>query len=150
MNEPKNKRTKAWKEWNALNSIEVKEPKYLGDYIEDATKAIGIKQTEDCGCGNKKEALNKYSKKFLDLFTVRRKPIRCLTIEQYNSYTKFIETRTLNLWQQKDIQLLIDLYAHVFSVQYNAKDLCINCSGSGKILFKITEELDIVYNAYDN
>jgi hypothetical protein len=156
MIEPKDKRTTAWKEWNN-QQITFQEPDGLGDIVEKITKATGIKKVvetvakavdADCGCSKRKDSLNEYSKKFLDLFVSRRKPLRCLTTEMFDSYSAFIERRSLNLWQDEDVKLLINLYAHVFAIQYQNKDLCRNCGGTGKILFRMTEELDKVYKAY--
>lgn len=156
MKEPKDKRTKEYKEWKKLQEIEVIEPEYLGDKVEKLIKKVVPKkildkiEDEDCGCGKRKEALNKYSKAFLDKFTTRRQPIRCLTAEQHKSYGQFIKTRSLNIWKPSDIDLLTSLYAHVFAKRIDKRDLCINCGNSGKILFRITEELDKVYEDYDN
>jgi len=158
MKEPKDKRTKAYKDWKKLQQEPVK-VKGLGDVVETITKATGIKAVVDavaeaadvdCGCSKRKDALNKYSNQFLALFTTRRKPVRCLTPEMYDSYGTFVKNRSLNLWLNEDVKLLIDIYAHVFAIQYQNKDLCRNCGGAGKILFRITEELDKVYNAYES
>jgi len=149
------KRTKAYKDC-IKQPIEVKG---LGDVVEKITKATGIKKVVDavaeaadvdCGCSKRKAALNNYSNQFLALFTTRRKPVRCLTPEMYDSYGAFIKNRSLNLWLNEDVKLLIDIYAHVFAIQYQNKDLCRNCGGAGKILFRITEELDKVHAAYED
>ncbi len=72
MKEPKDKRTKAYKEWKAQSEG-------LGDVIEKITEATGIKAVvekvfdlagKDCGCDKRKEKLNK-------LFPTRYKA-RCL------------------------------------------------------------------------
>lgn len=135
------KRTKAYKDC-------IKNQKEgLGDVIEQITTKTGIKKIvnfvagKDCGCDERKQKLN-------DMFPVRRKPIRCFTEQQYNEYKNFVETRTLNLWNNKDINLLISLYSWVFAVQYHTKDFCKNCQGSAKKLLRMTEELDKVYNSY--
>mgnify|MGYP003123993136 FL=1 len=62
MNEPKDKRTKEYKEWkkkfNKENTIG------LGDIVEKVTEATGIKKAvkfiagEDCGCNERKEKMN--------------------------------------------------------------------------------------------
>lgn len=137
------KRTKAYKDCIKNQS------EGLGDTIEKVARFTGIKQVveaftpegKDCGCDKRKERLN-------NLFPIRRKPVRCFTEEQYNEYKSFINTRTLNIWNNKDIDMLIRLYAHIFAVQYHNRDLCRNCNGSAKILFRITEELDKVFDSY--
>ena len=54
MKEPKDKRTKEYKEWKS--NFEANKPKGVGDIIEDITTATGIKALvhsiagEDCGC----------------------------------------------------------------------------------------------------
>ena len=151
MEEPKDKRTKAYKKWKADQEVKLKG---LGDVIEDITTATGIKAVvdkiadgRDCGCDERKKGLNKFSAKILEMFTVRRPPVRCFTDEQREVYAEFMRTRTLNRWNDKDINMLIELYAHLFAVQYQAKDLCRNCASSGKILFRITTEIDKLYNA---
>ena len=65
---PKDKRTKAYKQWKAKYDSA---PKGLGDTIEKITTATGIKKAvkflagEDCGCDERKKILNqkfKYKK----------------------------------------------------------------------------------------
>ena len=122
--------------------------KGLGDTIEKITEATGIKKVvkklfgDDCGCNERKDKLNK-------LFPYKRTIQRCLTEEQYKEYQEYQTRRTLNVWQEKDIELLIRLYSWVFAIQYNSKDLCRNCGGSGKILLRITNELDKVVSSYE-
>lgn len=146
MNEPKDKRTKAYKEWKALQPTEAK--KGLGDVVETITKATGIKKAvkfikgDDCGCKERKEKLNKIK------LPVRRKAQRCFNEDQYNQFKEYRTRRTLKSWSREDTQLLIDLYAHVFAIQYNPKSICSNCVGAGKILFQLDKDLEIVYNSY--
>ena len=119
----------------------------LGDTIEKAldspilkpitkaiTKAI-FKDGEDCGCDKRKVKLNK-------VFKYKRKALRCLDEQELKSYQKYVQRRTLNKWEQEDIQLLIDLYAKVFAIQYKIKDV----TGQDKI--KISNELDKVVDSY--
>ena len=140
------KRTTEYKTWAKFNKLG-NESKGLGDTIEKITEATGIKKVvkklfgEDCGCDERKEKLNK-------LFPYKRTAQRCLTEQQYKEYQEYQTRRTLNVWQEKDIELLIRLYSWVFAIQYNSKDLCRNCGGSGKILLRMTNELDKVYNSY--
>jgi hypothetical protein len=179
MKEPKDKRTKAHKEWKAQQSEEVisndeaklseedmnvsvaaeplfivsTEPKQeklgLGDVVESVTKATGIKAVvkklfgDDCGCKERKEKLNNFK------LPIRRSAKRCFTKEQYNQFKEYTKRRTLKSWDVADQQMLIDLYAHVFALQYNIKNLCTNCSGAGRILLQMDKDLEIVYNSYD-
>jgi len=121
--------------------------KGLGDTIEKITEATGIKKAveaifgDDCGCNERKEKLNK-------VFAYKRQAQRCLEEHQYEQYKLYRQTRTLNVWNEAEIHFIIKLYAHVFAIQYNENDLCRSCSGSGKILFRISKELDTVYNSY--
>ena len=69
------KRTKEYKEWKAEQASEG-----LGDTIEKITEATGIKKMvkwlagEDCGCEERKEALNK---------VWRYRKTKCLTESEY-------------------------------------------------------------------
>jgi len=147
------KRTTEYKEWAKFNKIANK-PEGLGDTVENVlnskplkpiTKAIKNllwKDGEDCGCDERKKKLNK-------LVKYNRKPQRCLTQTQYNRYKDYVNHRTLNVWQPKEIELLIELYAHVFAIKYHNKDLCRNCSGSGRTLLRMSKELDKVFETYE-
>lgn len=141
MEEPKDKRTKLYKQWKELQG--------LGDVIEKITEVTGVKAIvnaivpDDCGCSERKEKLN-------TMFPIRVKAQRCLTPEQYTYYDDYYNTRTLNTWSDRNvIQMLIDTYAHVFAIQYHMKDLCVNCKGSGRILKTISDRLDEVYKTYE-
>lgn len=136
------KRTKEYKEY-------VKQSKGLGDDIEKLLTKTGIKKVvdtftggKDCGCDERKRILN-------NMFPKRVKAVRCMTDEQIISYKNYIDSRTLNLWNKEEVKYYIDLYAWVFAIKYNQKDLCANCSGSAKILLRITSQLDKVYNSYN-
>jgi hypothetical protein len=125
----------------------VKKSKGLGDTVEKITKATGIKKVvkavfgDDCGCDERKEKLNK-------AFTYARQAQRCLEEHQYEQYKLYRKTRTLNVWNEAEIHFIIKLYAHVFAIQYNANDLCRNCDGSGKMLFRLSKELDAVFESH--
>ena len=121
----------------------------LGDVVESITKATGIKKVvdaiakkldKDCGCGERKTFLNK-----LPVFRKTR-VLRCLNEEQVQDYKIFIEERKKGTWTIPQQQLLIDLYAQAFALQYNLKDLSGNCSGCAKVLQNIQDKLDSVYN----
>ena len=147
MKEPTDKRTKAYKEWKAQQPTKVKLG--LGDAIEKITAATGVKKVvetvlgKDCGCKERKEALNSIK------LPLRQKAKRCLTEEQLKEFGEYRKHRDLKSWNRKDVEMLIRLYAHVFAIQYNPKNLCVNCGGSARILFNIDEKLEIVYNSYE-
>mgnify|MGYP003630770348 CR=1 FL=1 len=140
------KRTKAYKD-----SIKNKAPLGLGDVVEKITTATGIKKIvevftpegKDCGCDKRKKDLNLN----FELGIGRYKVLRCMTEIQYNAYKEFQDTRTLSVTREQ-IQLLVDLFAHVFAIQYNVKDFCTNCSGSAKRVISMQERLDKVFKSY--
>tara|TARA_R110000823_G_scaffold146690_1_gene277040 strand:+ start:235 stop:690 length:456 start_codon:yes stop_codon:yes gene_type:complete len=149
MREPKDKRTKEWKDWKALQPKEITEVVGLGDVVEKIAKVTGIKKAVDvvskvldvdCGCGKKKIFLNK-----LPVFR-KTQVLRCLNEEQIQDYKIFIEERKKGTWTIPQQQLLIDLYAQAFALQYNLSDLSGNCSGCAKVLQNIQDKLDSVYN----
>lgn len=140
------KRTSEYKEWKKFNKIS-NESIGVGDTLEKIFKATGVKKVvdalfDDCHCTERKEKLNK-------LFPYKRTAQRCLTEQQYNEYKEYQERRLPNVWEEKDIELLIRLNAHVFAIQYDARNLCRNCNGSANLLRDITNELDKVYNSYE-
>ena len=65
MEQPKDKRTKAYKDWKANQE---KASQGLGDTIAKVTEATGIKKAvkflagEDCGCDERQERLNRVFK----------------------------------------------------------------------------------------
>ena len=71
-----------YKEWKA--KFQEKEEVGLGDVVEKITKATGIKKvveaiTDDCGCEERKEKLNKFS-------VWGRRKLNCISEEDYNWY----------------------------------------------------------------
>ena len=161
MKEPKDKRTKEWKEWKANRefetafenqlkepsfknlAVEYQEPDGLGDVVEKFTESTGIKALvkeiigDDCGCDKRKDQLNKFSESFLSMFKRGKKPIQCFTPELYEAYGNYVKTRSINSWTEKDVKLVIDCYARVFATQYHSRDLCRSCQGSAKILLNL-------------
>lgn len=151
MKEPKDKRTKEYKQWKA-QQLEVVGPTDvsigLGDVVESFTKATGIKKVvdtvakaldKDCGCNKRKEFLNK-----IRLFR-KSKVLRCLTDNQRVQYKNFIDTRKKDKWERNEMQLMFDLYAHAFARQYQMKSFGGNCQGCAKLLQEIQDKLDKVY-----
>jgi len=140
------KRTKEYKD-----SIKNKKPVGLGDVVEKVTKATGIKKVveiftpegEDCGCDKRKQDLNIN----FELGIGRYKVQRCMTETHYNDYKAYMNVRTLNT-SREQVQMLVDMFAHVFAIQYNVKDFCSNCSGSAKRIVSMQRRLDKVFKSY--
>lgn len=105
---PKDKRTKAYKEWKAKYDSA---PKGLGDTIEKITTATGIKKAvkfiagEDCGCDERKEVLNK---KF------RYNKPECFTEDEYNFVGHIVDSgiNTLSVEQNRR---MVQIYNRVFN-----------------------------------
>jgi len=90
MEQPKDKRTKAYKDWKANQE---KASEGLGDTIAKVTEATGIKKAvkfiagEDCGCDERQERLNRIFK--------YNKP-ECLNEDEYNYIAIGLITETIN------------------------------------------------------
>ena len=125
-----------------------KNPKGLGDVVENVTIATGIKKLvdaftndgKDCNCDKRKEILNK-------LFPIKTKA-NCFTEEQYNSWSKFkeVKTKTIN---HEQILMICELYSNIFNLPY-WKPSCFACSGTAKTISTMIDKLDVVYNTYEN
>lgn len=82
------KRTSEYKDYKAWKKSHDKQSKGLGDSIAKATKATGIDKAvkflagEDCGCDERKEALNK-------VFSYDQP--KCLEEDEYNYLTAFFK-----------------------------------------------------------
>lgn len=114
MKEPKDKRTKAYKEWKKnFDAKNENKAKGLGDTIEKVTVMTGIKKVvefiagEDCGCDERKEKLNKV--------LPYHRPL-CLKETEYNFLANWFQDkrRTINPQQQ---QQLLDIYNRVFQTK---------------------------------
>ena len=112
MKEPKDKRTKAYKEWKKkFDAANENKSEGLGDTIEKITKATGIKKAvkflagEDCGCDERKKLLN-------DMFRYN-KPL-CLNEEEYIYLKGFfsINKNIVNNIEQKE---LLTIHNRVFN-----------------------------------
>jgi len=135
MKEPKDKRTKEYRQWlKEQPTVTIETKVGLGDVVEKITDALSIKKCAPC-----EERKKKWNG--IKLFT-KHKAARCLTDEHIAQYKDYKETSSNNKWTQPDVKLLIDLYAHAFAIQYNTKNICVNCSGSGNTMKHIEEQLD--------
>ena len=144
MREPKDKRTKAWKEWRRKSlSKEVG----LGDVVEKITKATGIKKafdtfTEltgvDCGCSERKDKLNKSGIKF------RYEP-NCFVKSEYDWFTEYLTRHDITTdYSSIDVFTLVRLYTRIFRIQIS---VC-KCKTAGKTMELIVNDLKKIYETY--
>ena len=127
------KRTKEYKEWKAEQASEG-----LGDTIEKITEATGIKKMvkwlagEDCGCEERKEALNK---------VWRYRKTKCLTESEYNWLTDFFNQG--GTYRPSGKRKLFEIYNRVFS----AKQGDTNCKSC---IRDIVNKMRRVYETYND
>lgn len=135
MKEPKDKRTKEYKDWKASQE---NESKGLGDTIAKITKATGIDKAvkflagEDCGCEERKEKLN-------ELFPYN-KPM-CLNEQEYNVLKSFFE-RDSNIVTIEDQKSLIPVSNRIFREVKNT-------TSCGSCVRGLVDRLRAVYNEYE-
>jgi hypothetical protein len=133
MEEPKDKRTKKWKEWKA--NFDNENSTGLGDVIEKVTKATGIKKvvdkfTDDCGCQEKKEKANKIRFKWTK--------VNCFNEDQYNRWTTFRNKKT-DIVSDEELSLLREMMIALFGIDIHRPSCCVE----GYI-----NEVNKVYDAY--
>ncbi|QDP50525.1 MAG: hypothetical protein Unbinned92contig1002_22 [Prokaryotic dsDNA virus sp.] len=134
MKEPKDKRTKKYKEWKKKYD---ESSKGLGDTIEKVTKATGVKKLvkwlagEDCGCDERKEVLNR-------LFRYN-KPL-CLEEDEHKYLSKFFKEHK-GLINTKTQGELLKIYNRIFQTK-KEKSSCGSCVKS------MIGELQKVFKTY--
>ena len=132
MEQPKDKRTKAYKDWKANQE---KASEGLGDTIAKVTEVTGIKKAvkfiagEDCGCDERQERLNRVFK--------YNKP-ECLNEQEYEYISDWIENGKdkLNSKQLKEMNVI---YNRVFKKKFK----CQKCSAP-----RMMKELVTYFNDY--
>jgi len=132
MEQPKDKRTKAYKDWKANQE---KASEGLGDTIAKVTEATGIKKAvkflagEDCGCDERQERLNRIFK--------YNNP-ECLNEQEYEYIADWIENGNdkLNSKQLKEMNVI---YNRVFKKKFK----CQKCSAP-----RMMKELVTYFNGY--
>ena len=132
MKQPKDKRTKAYKDWKANQE---KASEGLGDTIAKVTESTGIKKAvkfiagEDCGCDERQERLNRIFK--------YNKP-ECLNEDEYKYIATWIENGNdkLNSKQLKEMNVI---YNRVFKKKFR----CQKCSAP-----RMMKELVTYFNDY--
>jgi len=123
MKEPKDKRTKAYKEWKKnFDAEQENKSKGLGDDIEKITEATGIKKLvkfiagEDCGCDERKEKLNKI---------FRHNKLECLTEDEYN-YLTVLFAKNKNVLNNEEVKKLYEISNRIFN-KNNKPSSCSSC-----------------------
>lgn len=123
MKEPKDKRTKAYKEWKKnFDAEQETKSKGLGDDIEKITKATGIKKLvkfiagEDCGCDGRKEKLNRI---------FRHNKLECLNEDEYDYLTSFYAKKK-TVVNYKETEELYKIYNRIFN-KNNKPSSCSSC-----------------------
>lgn len=123
MKEPKDKRTKAYKEWKKnFDAEQETKSKGLGDDIEKITKATGIKKAvewafgQDCGCDGRKEKLNRI---------FRHNKLECLNEGEYDYLTSFF-AKNKTVVSHKDAVELYKIYNRIFN-KNNKPSSCSSC-----------------------
>ncbi len=123
MKEPKDKRTKAYKEWKKnFDAEQENKSKGLGDDIEKITEATGIKKLvkfiagEDCGCDARKEKLNKI---------FRHNKLECLTEDEYDYLIEFF-AKNKNVLNNEEIKKLYEISNRIFN-KNNKPSSCSSC-----------------------
>jgi hypothetical protein len=132
MEQPKDKRTKAYKEWKANQE---KASEGLGDTIAKVTEATGIKKAvkflagEDCGCDERQERLNRVFK--------YNNP-ECLNEQEYEYIADWIENGNDKL-NNKQLREMNVIYNRVFKKKFR----CQKCSAP-----RMMKELITYFNDY--
>ena len=132
MEQPKDKRTKAYKDWKANQE---KASQGLGDTIAKVTEATGIKKAvkflagEDCGCDERQERLNRVFK---------YKNPECLNEQEYEYIADWIENGKDKL-NNKQLREMNVIYNRLFKKKFR----CQKCSAP-----RMMKELITYFNEY--
>ena len=135
MEAPKDKRTKAYKEWVKKYG---EQSKGLGDTVAKMTKATGIESLvkfiagEDCGCDSRQKKLN-------EMFRYN-KP-ECLNEYEYNYLKDFFETKS-NVVTPKQQKELIKIYNRIFKKNRQPSS-CVTCVKT------VVKELQSYFKTYE-
>lgn len=119
----------------------------LGDAIEKVTKATGIKAIvkhlvgEDCGCEERKEALNEWGEKITNRITnLLRRKTNPLTEDEYDYLHNYFTSGQRMVRPSEQLRLL-EINNRVFNqkLQYTTCGSCV---------IEMVNQLKLVYNAY--
>lgn len=132
------KRTNEYKNWKKSQS------KGLGDMVEVVTKATGIKSAvehlfgEDCGCDERKEALNKFGRKVSDMF---KRNVKLLEKEEHEYLTEYFTNNTVRQMTKADQIELLKIHNRVFNTKRELST-CVSC------LKELHQTMNKLYNQY--
>jgi hypothetical protein len=135
---PKDKRTKAYKEWKKkFDDMQETNPKGLGDVIEKITEATGIKKAvkflagEDCGCDQRKMKLNQM---------FRHNKIECLNEDEYEFLQEWFSKRRSTINNEYKVRLY-EIYNRIFNKNQKPSS-CSSC------VVSVILRLEKVFNEY--
>ena len=135
MEAPKDKRTKAYKEWK--KKFDKENTIGLVDLVEKVTEATGIKKAvkflagEDCGCDQRKMKLNQM---------FRHNKIECLNEDEYEFLTKWFAKNKSTISHDDRVELYA-IYNRIFHKNQKVSS-CSSCVRS------IVLRLEKVMNEY--
>ena len=127
-----------------LTVEEAKKRRGLGDAVEVVTKATGIKTAvehlfgEDCGCEERKEALNKFGRKVSDFF---KRNVQFLTKEEYKYLDEYFKTSSARSMSKEQQTELLKIYNRVFKTKRELSS-CTSC------LKELRQTMNNLYNQY--
>ena len=162
MEEPKDKRTKAYKEWKSNQTFQTKEvlreeakikyvvnpnpvSKGLGDTVEKILDKTGVKKAvqwlsngKDCGCDKRKQLLNE---KF------RYKHPECMVESEHTFWTEYLKRHNPESFSKRDIFEIDRLYRRLFRQRIS---ICAGCGKSAiRVLNRTVETINTVYDTYE-
>ena len=129
------KRTKAYKEWKLkFEKEQESKSKGLGDSLKKVAEATGIKAvveaiTDDCGCSERAERLNK-------LLPYKVKVVECLTEDEYSYLSDFFNDDKNYRIDSSTQSRMLKIYNRVFN-QNQQRSNCDSCVR--KIVSKLKE-----------
>jgi hypothetical protein len=129
MEEPKDKRTKAYKEWKKLQGA--------GDLVEKVLQVTKVDKVakwllgEDCGCEKRKEYLNRVMP-----FT----KVECLNEDEYNWLDKYYNGKTSRIDSSTQDQFNV-IYNRIFNKKVG-RSSCPSC------VAQRIKEMRKIYNEY--
>ena len=168
MKQPKDKRTKAYKEWKAKQVkpfikpgkewVKVKKPiKGLGDLVEKITEITGIKKAiefftdgKDCGCDKRKAWLNE---------EYNWKHPKCMLEMDYIWWTDFLiiynkrlehikkeEPHIFDLVKSGEVQRICTIYRRLFNI---IKSVCRDCPSGIPTIKGMIADINKTYDSYE-